>query len=262
MQPSVVRALRPFALAAILVTIQACAAAPRAPVTPTTGDAVLQEMRQRYEGRWFRALAFEQQVEQTPLDGGAVRRGASRAALAVPGRLRIETDSTGRNGRLFARDSQYIVVADRVRRAVAGHDVRLVLGFDVHAQPPARTAEILRGLGFPAGPVREATWQERPVLVVGGGPDDLRTAQYWVDRERMVVVRLLQPAPGAPNRTLEIRFNGYRPLGGGWLPGEIEELVDGRRTLVERYADVRVDPALGEATFDPRRWAAGRLGRR
>jgi hypothetical protein len=154
-----------------------------------------------------------------------------------------------------------VIVSGALRRGVPGHNPLLVLGFDVYGQPPERTSAILRELGFPGGPVREDTWDGRPVWVVGGAPGDLHTHQYWIDRERMVFVRLLQPFPGDTAQTFDVRFNKYRPLGGGWIAPEVEALVGGERTLYEEYFDVRENPRLDDAMFDPRAWTRAPIAR-
>ena len=247
---------------AALATLAACARAPRAPTIPASGDAVLRTMHERHAETWYRTLTFvlHSTVPSTP--GGTERRVTRWGAMSIPGRLRIENDSAGRSGQLVARDSQFLILNGTLRRGVPGHNVRQVLGFDVYGQPPARTAEILRGLGFPGGPVREDTWETRPVWVVGGAPGDLHSHQYWIDRERLVVVRLLQPSPGDTSQTYEVRFGGHRPLGGGWIAPSVEELVEGRRTLHEEYADVRENPPLDDALFEPRAWSRALIPRR
>jgi hypothetical protein len=256
------RRLAPLAGLAAVLLLSACASAPRAPSLPASGDAVLHEMRARYDGKWYRTLTFGQRTTQAPAGGGAERRATWWEAMSIPGRLRIETDSTGRSGSLFARDSQFVVVNGTMRRGVPGHNVLLVLGFDVYAQPVERTAAILRDLGFPSGPVRQDTWEGRPVYVVGGKPGDLHSHQYWIDRERLVFVRLLQPWPGDTSQTYDVRFTKYRPLGGGWIAPEVEALVDGKRTLYEEYFDVRENPRLADGLFDPRAWTSASIPRR
>jgi hypothetical protein len=262
MPSTIVRTLRRLVpLAGLAAVLSACAGAPRAPSVPASGDAVLRAMHERYAGKWYRTLTFGQLTVQAP-PGGGERRATWWEAMSIPGRLRIETDSTGRSGQLFARDSQFVIVGGQLRRGVPGHNPLLVLGFDVYGQPPERTAAILRELGFPGGPVREETWQERPVWVVGGAPGDLHSHQYWVDRERLVFVRLLQPLPGDTAQTYDVRFNKYRPLGGGWIAPEVEALVGGKRTLYEEYFDVRENTPLPEALFDPRAWSQSLISRR
>ena len=254
------RRLRSSLALATGLALGACA--PAATVVPTpviaSGDALLEAMRQRYDGKWYRTLTFTQRTVQVAPTGGPERRSTWYEAMHAPGRLRIDTDSTLRSGQLFARDSQFLVLNGEVRRAAAGHNVLLVLGFDVYAQPAARTSAILRGLGFPNGPVREDTWQGRPVWVVGARAGDLRSHQYWVDQERLVFVRLLQPFPGDTTQTFDVRFNKYRPLEGGWIAPEVEAFVGTRRILFEEYSDVRANVDLDPRLFDPRSWTAAK----
>jgi len=227
--------------------------APSPSVAITTGDQLLRAMHERYAGTWYRTLTFVQRTVETP-PSGTERRSTWLEAMALPGRLRIDTDRAKGTGSLFARDSQFAIRDNQPRFAVPGHNPLLVLGFDVYALPPARTAEIVRGLGFRLDSVREDTWQGRPVYVVGAPAGDLRTHQIWVDRERLVFVRMLQPLPGDSSKTIEYRFNKYEPLAGGWIAPEVEGLVDGRRTLLEEYTEVRANVPLDDALFDPRRW--------
>jgi hypothetical protein len=262
------RRTRPSTALALLaaLALSACAGGRAASPPPTpviaSGDALLEAMHRRYAGQWYRTLTFVQRTVQTPPTGGPERRSVWYEAMSAPGRLRIDTDSTLRNGQLFANDSQYVVLNGQVRRAAAGHNVLQVLGFDVYAQPTSRTAAVLRQLGFPMTPVREDTWQGRPVYVVGARAGDLHRHQFWIDRERLVFVRLLQPFPGDTSQTFEVRFNKYRPLAGGWIAPEVEAYVGAKRILFEEYDDVRANVALDPSLFDPRRWAAARHWRK
>lgn len=229
---------------------------------PATADGLLEAMRARYAGRWYRTATFVQRTLVVDPRDGSERRQTWYEAMALPGRLRIDRDSTLRTGTVFANDSQYVVLDGVMRRAVPGHNALLVLGFDVYAQPAPRTASVLRALGFPAGPVRADTWRDRPVWVVGGAPGDERSPQYWVDQERLVFVRLIQPDPANPAQAFDARFEQYRPLGGGWIAERVEAYTGGKRTLLEEYSDVRADVALDPALFDAKRWTTARHWRR
>jgi hypothetical protein len=243
-------------VAATAVVLGACArgVAPAAPPAPraATGESTLRAMHDRYATKWYRTLTFRRVT--TASVGGAERTTTQHATVMLPGRLRYDIDLARGTGQLFASDSQYNVLNNTVRRAAAGHNTVLVFGFDIFAQPPARTSRVLRTLGFPDGPVREATWMERPTWVVGGAANDTHSPQYWVDRERLVVVRVIQPLPADTTQTYDIRFGDFRPAGAGWVAARIEHYQNGQRTLLERYEDVRVDPTVSEALFDPKRW--------
>jgi len=262
MRPSA-RLLAPLLLAAT----GACASRATGPATssaapPATADALLEAMHARHAAGWYRTLTFVQRTVQTSPTGGGEQVSTWYETMAVPGRLRIDTDSTLRTGRLFANDSTYAVRDGQLRAAVPGHNALLVLGFDVYGQPPARTAAVLRTLGFPAGPVRTDTWNGRPAWVVGGRPGDTHSPQYWIDRERLVLLRLLQPWPGDTTRTFDARFLNYRPLAGGWIAPRVEAYVAGRRVLLEEYSDLRAGVAVDPTLFDPRRWTEGKHWKR
>jgi hypothetical protein len=104
----------------------------------------------------------------------------------------------------------------------------------------------------------DATWEGRPVWVVGARAGDLHTRQFWVDKERLVFVRLLGPAGQDTTRTAETRFNKYAPLAGGWISPEVEFLLDGQRQFFEQYREIQANVAMPAALWDPRGWKATR----
>lgn len=259
------RAVARFGLASVALLVAACggssAPAPAPTPTPASGVALLEAMRTRYAGQWYRTLTFSQRTTLVGRDGRE-RHEVWYEALSVPGKLRIDRDSTLRSGTLFANDSQYVVRDGRLVAGVAGHNPLLVLGFDVYGQSATRSAAVLRTLGFPSGPVREDRWQGRPVWIVGGAPGDLHSPQYWVDQERLVFVRLLEPTTGDTARTSDFRFGDYRKAGGGWVAARVEGYTGDTRTLLEEYDDIRPDVTLDPALFDARRWTSARHWRR
>ncbi len=257
------RLVATLASALLLAVVAACggsstaAPSPAPRPAPANATSLLDAMRARYAARWYRTLTFTQRTTLVGRDGRE-RHEVWYEALSVPGKLRIDRDSTLRSGTLFANDSQYVVRDGRVVAAVAGHNPLLVLGFDVYGQSAARSETVLRSLGFPSGPVREDQWDGRPVWVVGGAPGNLHSAQYWIDQERLVFVRLLEPTAGDSTKTTDFRFGDYREVGGGWVAARVENYTGGTRTLLEEYDGIRADVALDPALFDARRWTTAR----
>jgi len=226
--------------------------------SPPSGREIIHAMHDRYAGKWYHTLTFVQQNTATRRDG-AKERSVWREYAALPGRLRIEFEPTDSGkGVLFVSDSQYAMDADTVASATAFVHPLMVLGFDVYFDPVERTVTRLQGLRFDLATVHEDTWEGRPVWVVGAPAGDLRTRQFWVDRERLVFVRLLEPGRRDTTRMSDIRFNKYQPLGPAWLSAEVAFLVDGHEQWLEEYTEIKTDVPLADVLFDPRQWKKAR----
>jgi hypothetical protein len=232
------------------------AAAPQRPIT--TARDLLEAMRARYEGKWYRTLTFVQNNTEHHPDG-TLAHSVWREWLAVPGRLRIEFQPADSGaGMLFAADSQFVFTRDSITVSRPFIHPLLVLGFNVYAQPVERTMAALTQRRIDLSVLREATWEGRPVWVVGAKEGDLHTRQFWVDKERLVFVRVLGPAGQDTTRTADTRFNKYAPLAGGWISPEVEFLVDGHRVFLEEYREIQANVPIPEALWDPRQWKATR----
>ena len=220
---------------------------------PPDGRQIIRAMHDRYAGAWYRTLSFVQRNTATRPDG-TTEHSVWREYAALPGKLRIEfTPADSGNGILFVNDSQFVFHADTIASASAFIHPLMVLGFDVYFDAAERTVARLERLGFDLAAVRDGTWQGRPAYVVGA-----KGRRFWVDRERLVFVRLLEPGQRDTTRTSDIRFNKYQPAGGAWISAEVAFLVDGRERWLEEYTEIRTGDALPDALFDPRRWATAR----
>ena len=226
--------------------------------SPPNGRQIVQAMHDRYAGKWYRTLTFVQKNTATRPDGSQ-EHSIWHEYAALPGKLRIEfAPADSGNGLLFVSDSQFVFHADTLGNASAFIHPLMVLGFDVYFEPAERTAARLERLKFDLVTVHEDTWQGRPVYVVGAKPGDLRARQFWVDRERLVFVRLLEPGQRDTSRISDIRFNKYQPAGDAWLSAEVAFLVDGLERWLEEYTEIKTDAPLADALFDPRQWKKAR----
>ena len=240
----------------VLVVALLQAPAPQRPIT--TPRDLLEAMRARYEGKWYRTVTFVQDVTERHPDG-TTTRAAWREWLATPGKLRIEfLPADSGNGALFTNDSQYVVRADSIVRARTFIHPLLVLGFDAYAQPVDKTIAALMQRRFDLAVLSEATWEGRPVWVVGAKAGDVHTRQFWVDKGRLVFVRMLEPAPQDTTKTAETRFSKYVSLQGGWIAPEVEFLLEGQRQFFEEYRDIRANVTIPATFWDARQWKATR----
>lgn len=217
---------------------------------PRDGVEVLQRMHDRYDGKWYRTLTFVQTTsfanrpEETWYEAGA-----------IPGRLRIDVAPVANgNTFMYVGDSMYVFQQGRRVAARKDRNLLMTLGFDVYGQPVETTAAQLRESGVDLTQVRADTWQGRPVWVVGAAAGDTTSAQFWVEQERLLFVRLLEPqrnpnAPDAPPAVLDVEFNKYEKLGGGWIAPEVIIRMNGKEIMREVYRDMRADVQLGDDLF-------------
>jgi hypothetical protein len=224
---------------------------PAAPVAVTSGPTLIRAIHGRYASNWFRTLTFTQKTTVRLPSGGEIVQTYYETA-AIPGRLRIDTDLQSKGGVLFTHDSIFTFSGGKLVRADTGLNELLVLGFDIYAQSVPRTESTLRRLGFDLSRFHEATWQGKPVYVVGAARGDTTSKQFWMDRDRLLFVRMISNT--ARGRT-DTRFSQYVQYGEGWVATVVEQYVNGRRALHEQYSGVRVNASVSDALFDPKQWS-------
>lgn len=217
---------------------------------PTSGTDVVRAMHDRYAASWYRTLTFSQTTTLTLPDGPLSQQWLE--AGKFPGRLRIDTDTAHRGGVIYSGDSVYRFADGKLQGARADMNELLILGFDVYTQPVDRTVAILRARGIDLSKVSKGTFNDRPVFIVGATGGDTTAKQFWVDADRLLFVRLLETvSTNSGPRRFDYRFLHYVPYGDAWVSEEVVGLRDGKPSLHEVYANVRVNVPLDDATFDP-----------
>lgn len=218
---------------------------------PTSGTDVVRAMHDKYAGVWYKTLTFSQTTTVTLANGTSFVQQWLEAGK-FPGRLRIDTDTAKGDGVIYSGDSLYSFANRKLANSRAQMNELLILGFDVYTQPVERTIDILRRRGIDMSKVSRATWDNRPVFVVGADAGDSTSKQFWIDAERLLFVRLVETVK-TPNgsRRDEYRFQRYVPHGQSWVAEEVTGLRDGKPSLREVYANVRVDVPIDDALFDP-----------
>ena len=213
------------------------------PVAPPSGEAIVRASHARFAGRWPRTITYVQRTE----DMGTDRPQTWYTALELPGRLRVDIAPLGVGRALIIRgDSSYGYGAGQLRSVLRQPNPLLLLLHDLHTQPPERTIAALKELGFDLTKSRADTWVGRQMLVVGAGKGDSVSNQFWFDKERMVVVRLLYN-----RREFEARIGQYQRIGGGWIEGAVETWNKGQLVRVQKNTNVKIGMKHEPGLFDP-----------
>ncbi|MBK7596856.1 MAG: hypothetical protein IPJ11_16970 [Gemmatimonadetes bacterium] len=209
---------------------------------PADGVDVLRAVHARYAGKWFTSMTF---VQKTTFGTGKVQTWYE--AMEVPGKLRIDmAPASAGQGMLFRNDTLYRFAAGKQAGARAMKHPMLILLHDVHAVPLDSTVAKLRSLGFDLAKTHETTWDGKAVIVVGALAGDTTSSQFWLEKERLLLVRLIDPS-------MDARFSGYNKHGSAWVEGRIEIWQKGKLTQLEEYTDVKTGVQHEPGLFDPAR---------
>lgn len=221
----------------------------------TNAAELVREMRERYDGKWFRTLTFVQNNTRYTTDGRE-EKSQWMEYLSVPGKLRIEfLPRESRSGILFTNGRAYTFEGGRridTRRQI---HPRLLLTGDVYVLPSGVTLRRLDSLGVRRSRFREDRWEGRRVYVVGAAAGDTLSNQLWVDADRLLLVRWIErQGTGARAASSDTRLGAYKNIDGYAVPTEITVYRAGKPVFKEAYTDVRVNVPFSPALFEPARW--------
>src|SRR5258708_27323831 len=150
--------------------------------------------------------------------------------MLLPGKLRIDIGSPADgNGTLIANGARTSFQNGKASDPHPFVHMLLVLGFDVYRQPTQATVDQVKGQGFDLTKLREDSWDGESVYVIGADKGDLKSKQFWVDKKRLLSVRMIAPDRRGAAKTADSRFVHYRHLSVGWVAAGGEVFVAGKK---------------------------------
>ncbi len=218
-------------------------------------DGLIKAMHERYANKWYKTLSFVQETSQFRND---TTIATWYECFSFPGTMRIDQDSMGSSCMIYSGDSLYVFRDGKLTTTRHFVHALLLLGFDVYFRQPRQTVARLKELHFDLSYFHEDTWQGRPVFVVGARPGDLHSPQFWIDKERLYFVRMLEPAGLTGKQTRETQFNKYVRLANGWIAAEVIFKIDDKILMTEEYSQMRGNPKLDPKLFEPEHFTSTR----
>jgi len=218
------------------------------------GETLLRAMHGRYQNNWYETLTFTQK-STTHNDDGTDKSEIWHEAMLLPGNLRIDIGPPADgNGMLVANGALTSFQNGKASDPHPFVHMLLVLGFDVFRQPTQATVDEIKGQGFDLTKLREDSWDGESVYVVGADKGDLKSKQFWVEKKRLLFVRMIAPDRRDAAKTADSRFADYRQLPVGWVAARVEFFVAGKNVFSEEYSEIQTNPKLDPAIFDRRQF--------
>src|SRR5215469_17174330 len=180
-------------------------------------DALVRAMHDRYAKSWYSTITFTQK-STTYNDDGTTKVETWYEAALLPGKLRIDIGPAA-DGRAYLLADGSVTVFDKGKEVNSRPLVNmlLVLGFDVYRQAAEKTLQVIASEKYDLSKFHEDAFEGRPMYVVGAEKGDLKSRQFWVDKDGLLFVRLFQPDRADDKKIEDIRFTAYRPLAGAWV---------------------------------------------
>lgn len=243
-------------LALIAAFALACATLPAAPKNIKSGQDLLAAMHARYEKSWYRTVTF-QQDSTTHNPDGTSKTEIWYEALLLPGKLRINIGAPDAGSGYLFNDNVLTTFKDgNVTAARPFVHLLLVLGFDVYRQDPQTTIAEVSGQGIDLSKLHEDTWEGKPAYVVGADKGDLKSKQFWVEKDRLLFLRLIEADSRDATKLDDQRFGDYRRVPGGWIAARVDFYQNGVNSFSETYSNIKINVPLDRAFFDPQHFTS------
>lgn len=220
------------------------------------GEDVLRAMHDRYASSWYSTVTFVQKSTTYKPDGTSSAETWYEAA-SVPGKLRIDIGpASDGKGYVFVDGNLTVIKDNKVVANQKDLNILLVLGFDVYRQSPETSIQVVKGEGYDLSKVHEDTWEGKPAYVVGADKGDLKSKQFWIAKDTLLFLRVIEPSRGDATKLNDIRFIHYQPLAGTWIAAGVEVYAEGKKVFSEDYSNIQANVKLDPGTFDPEKFAS------
>jgi hypothetical protein len=194
--------------------------------------------------------------EEHDLQAGTSTAETWYEAAMLPGKLRIDiAPASSGNGYVLVDGTATVVKQGKVTGTFPLVNILLVLGFDVYTQDPETTIKVVKGEGYDLSKLREDSWEGHPAYVVGAEKGDLKSKQFWVAKDTLLFVRVIEPSRGDPKKLDDIRFSDYQPLAGAWVAARVEVHSEDKLVFSEDYTDLQANVKLAPAVYDPQQFS-------
>lgn len=224
------------------------------PPDSSPGLLLLRRMQAAHATSWYQTIALDKRA--TFSNGSRTRHDAWVDVVEPPGRRRLDLSPLdSADATLFVRDSLFDVRHGAVERAMPFTHLLTILQHDAHVQPVRVTARQLGAAGIDLGASFETAWEGRRTIVVGArDPADRTSPQFWIDAERLVLVRLIEPRDSARQVIQETVLDHYERIGHAWYARRLVYSRNSQRFLVECVRRVQVDFTLPDGAWVATPW--------
>jgi outer membrane lipoprotein-sorting protein len=215
---------------------------------PQGSKEVLKKMHDRYAGKWYKTLTFNQTTEIYSND--SLKRSETwYENIKFPNDFRIDFGNPDSgNAVIFKNDSSYLFRrGQRVHIRHDENDLVFLLGGMYFYQFEEVTSK-MKSLGYDLDKFHEDSWKGKSVYVIGAGKGEDSVNQLWIEKSNYSPVRMLTYED---KNKEEAFFDNHVKSGGGFTETLVHFFINDKLIQVEKYHDLKADVEINPAIFDP-----------
>lgn len=213
----------------------------------TTGREVLKKMHERYAGKWYKTLFFNQTTEIYSND--SLRRSETwYEHIQFPQNFRIDFGSPDSgNAVIFKNDSSYVFRnSKKVRTNYYPNDLLFLLG-GMYFYPLEESISKMAAFGFDPDKFHEDVWKGKKVYVIGADKNEDSTNQAWFEKENYNLVRMIKFENKQKEEAL---LENHEKLNGGYSETLVHFYINSKLVQVEKYHNLKADIQVNPGIFD------------
>jgi hypothetical protein len=216
--------------------------------TARSGEDIVNKMYNKYHGKWHPTLTFVQKTEFYRNDSLKSTQ-TWYEAIKYPKLFRIDIGSPDSgNTSLFRNDVTYRYKNKQLISSRGGENELIFLLGGIYFLPLDSVKRTMNSLHIDISQMHDTVWKGEKVYVIGSDSVGKRADQFWVDKKKLVVVRLIQ---FNKDRKTDAQFSGHVRKGESWVETKVSFYVNDKLMQNEFYTSISTIRDLPDELFHP-----------
>ena len=219
-------------------------------------QSLVREMHAAASNATYSEYTFVQTTIRYKKDGSIRDTITWYESVQYPDKFRIDLGlpSIG-TAVIYRNDSSYFFREGQLARGSKEFMPFLMLEGGLKCMNVEEIMDRMNTFGYDVNQFRSDRWEDRKVYVMGAeAADDLQSKQIWVDAERLIPLRRIDPQPDG--KVMEVVYSGFEKHDGGWIETRVDFFLtddEKKRSLlqVEFYKEINTRVELQPSIFEP-----------
>lgn len=170
-------------------------------------------------------------------------------AIQYPDKFRIDFgDPAEGNAVIYRNDSAFIFRNHELQTSRLEPMPLLFLEGGMEFLPFDEVMPRLFELGLDTAEFRKTNWEGAEYYVIGAKEGDMEARQVWVDVEKLIPIRRLDPHPSG--QVIELVYKDFKNFNGSMIETRVDIFIKGKLIQEEYYLDIDPDPKIPSGFFN------------